>query len=144
MATTYNIKYKNHCTPQEQISSGGRYYLDSDCGRKLTGIASITPDSTSYTATDEVTHESPNIVTVADNQDFVYIKNLGGGSGHDVLIALNGNPTSGSSEYSIRLSSGESISLELRHEDNVNDTKVLVKCSTDQDSTIEYFTGSLP
>ena len=31
------ILYKNHCTPQEQVSSGGRYYLDSDCGRKLAG-----------------------------------------------------------------------------------------------------------
>ena len=37
MATTYKVKYKNHCTPQEQVSSGGRWYLDSDCGRKLTG-----------------------------------------------------------------------------------------------------------
>ena len=31
------ILYKNLCTPQEQVSSGGRYYLDSDCGRKLAG-----------------------------------------------------------------------------------------------------------
>ena len=142
MATTYNIKYKNHCTPQEQISSGGRYYLDSDCGRKLTGIASITPTSTSYTSTDTVS--GTDIVIAADDQDFVFIKNLGGGSGDDVLIALNGVGTSGApTEYSIKLSSGESISLELRDEDEVNDTKVLVKCATDQDSTIEYFTGSL-
>ena len=34
MATTYNVRYKNHCTPQAQVISGGRYYLDSDCGRK--------------------------------------------------------------------------------------------------------------
>ena len=143
MATTYSIKYKNHCTPQEQISSGGRYYLDSDCGRKLTGRASITPTSTSYTATDTVS--SSDIVTVADNQDFVYIKNLGGGNGDDVVISLNGSPTSGSAEYSIKLSSGEAISLELRHDDNVLDTEVLVKCANSgEDSTIEYFTGSLP
>ena len=33
------IIYKNHCTPQEQLAfaGGSRYYLDSDCGRKLTG-----------------------------------------------------------------------------------------------------------
>jgi hypothetical protein len=31
------ILYKNHCTPQEQVGSTDRYYLDSDCGRKLTG-----------------------------------------------------------------------------------------------------------
>ena len=31
------ILYRNHCVPQEQVGSGDRYYLDSDCGRKLTG-----------------------------------------------------------------------------------------------------------
>ena len=31
------ILYKNHCTPQERVDSTDRYYLDSDCGRKLTG-----------------------------------------------------------------------------------------------------------
>jgi hypothetical protein len=31
------VLYRNHCVPQEQVGSGDRYYLDSDCGRKLTG-----------------------------------------------------------------------------------------------------------
>ena len=31
------ILYKVHCTPQEQVGSSDRYYLDSDCGRKLAG-----------------------------------------------------------------------------------------------------------
>jgi len=31
------VLYRNHCVPQEQVGSGNRYYLDSDCGRKLTG-----------------------------------------------------------------------------------------------------------
>ena len=47
---TYKVRYKNHCTPQERIVSGGRYYLDRDCGRKLTGVcdtsASITTTGT--------------------------------------------------------------------------------------------------
>ena len=139
------VLYKNHCTPQEQISSGGRYYLDSDCGRKLTGNEEFTLGSgtTAYTSTDTVTHASPNIVTVADDKDFVFIKNLGGGNGDDVVISLNGSPTSGSAEYSIKLLSGEAISLELRHDDNVLDTEVLVKCANSgEDSTIEYFTGT--
>ena len=45
------VLYKNHCTPQEQVGSTDRYYLDSDCGRKLTGsyiydLAGITTTNT--------------------------------------------------------------------------------------------------
>ena len=140
------IMYKNHCTPQEQISSGGRYYLDSDCGRKLTGNEEFTlgGGSTSYTSTDTVTHASPNIVTVADDKDFVFIKNLGGGNGDDVLISLNGTGTAGAAtEYSLKLSSGEALALELRHDASVADTSVKVKCANSgETSTIEYFTGT--
>ena len=42
MATTYKVVYKNHCVPQEQVASGGKYYIDSDSGRKLTGRAETT------------------------------------------------------------------------------------------------------
>ena len=136
------IMYKNHCTPQEQISSGGRYYLDSDCGRKLTGNEEFTLGSgtTAYTSTDTVS--SSDIVEVADDKDFVFIKNLGGGSGDDVLISLNGDGSGGATEYSLRLSSGEAMSLELRHDASVTDTSVKVKCASTEDSTIEYFTGT--
>ena len=131
------ILYKNHCTPQEQISSGGRYYLDSDCGRKLTGSASLVPTSTSY-ALGTVTSGASMI---ANAQDFVFIKNLGGGDGDDVIISLNGGVPS--PEFTIRLSSGEAISLELRDADNVADTKVFIKCeNSGETTTIEYFTGT--
>ena len=46
MATTYNIRYKNHATPQEQHTADGRFYLDSGVGRKMTGIADIVQDTT--------------------------------------------------------------------------------------------------
>jgi hypothetical protein len=38
------VVYKNQCTPQEKVnfSSGHRWYTDSDCGRKLSGSATIT------------------------------------------------------------------------------------------------------
>ena len=137
------IMYKNHCTPQEQISSGGRYYLDSDCGRKLTGNEEFTLGSgtTAYTSTDTVSNS--DIVTVANDKDFVFIKNLGGGSGDDILIALNGTGTAGAAtEYSLKLSSGEALALELRHDASVDDTTVKVKCDSGKDSTIEYFTGT--
>ena len=138
MATTYNIKYKNHCTPQEQISSGGRYYLDSDCGRKLTGKASITPTSTSYSSETAITSTSTEI---ASDKDFVFIKNTGGGSGDDVLISFNGADDSTAPEYLTKLSSGEALSVELRPT-GVDDSSVRVKCISGEDSTIEYFTGT--
>ena len=138
MATTYNIKYKNHCTPQEQISSGGRYYLDSDCGRKLTGKASITPTSTSYSSETPITSTSTEI---ASDKDFVFIKNTGGGSGDDVLISFNGADDSTAPEYLTKLSSGEALSVELRST-GVDDSSVRVKCISGEDSTIEYFTGT--
>ena len=42
MAIAYQVKYTNQCTPQEQIVSNGRFYLDSDCRRKLAGTAIVT------------------------------------------------------------------------------------------------------
>ena len=41
MAIEYKVRYKNHCTPQEQTLAGGRYYLDSAVGRKMSGSADI-------------------------------------------------------------------------------------------------------
>tara|TARA_R100001530_G_scaffold70_1_gene135 strand:+ start:71 stop:475 length:405 start_codon:yes stop_codon:yes gene_type:complete len=134
MATTYNIKYKNHCTPQEQISSGGRYYLDSDCGRKLTGIASITPTSTSYSSEADITTTATSI---SSDKDFIFIKNTGSA---DVVVAFNGDADT---EYLTKLSNGEALSVELRGTDNNN---VKVKTISDdpsgEESTIEYFWGT--
>ena len=48
------ILYRNHCVPQEQVDSGDRYYLDSDCGRKLTGENLYSLD-TNTTATATIT-----------------------------------------------------------------------------------------
>ena len=57
------ILYKNHCTPQEHVSSGGRYYLDSDCGRKLAGsnlyeLGSDTTATGTLTATGDLGSDS--------------------------------------------------------------------------------------
>ena len=49
------ILYKNHCTPQEQVGSADRYYLDSDCGRKLTGSYMYDLDSAGTTAVNTLT-----------------------------------------------------------------------------------------
>jgi len=125
MATTYKVRYKNHCTPQEQIISGGRYYLDSDCGRKLTGDcetdASLTTTGT-YDETFNVTDSASSALT--SSHEFIFIKNTGS---TDVWVTLN------NSNYHILLSENESFSSEI-------DTASVVKVKTASGtSTVEYF-----
>ena len=124
------VLYKNHCTPQEQISSGGRYYLDSDCGRKLTGVEEFTLGlgTAVYTATKDIS--SSGVSLGGNGLDFVFIKNTGG---NDVLVSLNGL----SGDYFIKLSDGEAFASKLK----VTNADVYVKRVT-SDSTIEYYTGT--
>ena len=112
MATTYKVRYKNHCTPQEQIASGGRYYLDSDCGRKLTGNAdtSATLSATGTLTTGVAISGITEIVTAGSNADFVYVKNTGS---EDVLVTLD------NSNYFILLSEGEAFASEIHVDSNV-------------------------
>jgi len=127
-ATTYKVRYKNHCTPQEQITSGGRYYLDSDCGRKLTGVcdtsASITTTGT-YDETLAVTDSASSALT--SSHDFIFMKNTGS---NDVFMTLD------NSNYYIVLSEGEAFTSEI-HASAV----VKVKCGSGETSTVEYFGG---
>ena len=129
---TYQVVYKNHCTPQEQIKSGGRFYLDSDCRRKLTGTASVTvagePSSSgTYNSSTSVSTSAVEVVTGASNADFVFIKNTGTDS-VNILIALDesGLP-SGSSNglYYIGLSDGEAFASKIH-----NDADVWVKTAS--------------
>ena len=126
MATTYKVRYKNHCTPQEQIASGGRYYLDSDCGRKLTGDAntSATLSATGTLTTGVAISGITEIVTAGSNADFVYVKNTGS---EDVLVTLD------NSNYLILLSEGEAFASEIDVGSNV---KVKTASGT---STIDSF-----
>ena len=129
MATTYKVRYKNQCTPQEQHTADGRYYLDSDVGRKMAGVcdtdASITTTGT-YEDSLAVTQTASSALT--SSHEFVFIKNTGGGSGNDVLVTLN------DSNYQILLSSGEAFSSEI-----TTSSVVKAKCASSEDSTIEYF-----
>ena len=125
MATTYKVRYKNHCTPQEQIASSGRYYLDSDCGRKLTGVCDST--AASGTANGTLTTGvsiSDSATQIASSKDFVYVKNTGS---TDVLIALN------ASTYLILLSEGEAFASDIS---TSADVRVKTASGT---STIEHF-----
>ena len=126
---TYKVRYKNHCTPQERLVASGRYYLDSDCGRKLTGVADVSASLTAagtLTTGASISTSTLEIVTAGSNADFVYIKNTGS---VDVLISLNG--TSGN--YYILLSGGEAFASEIHVDSNV-----FVKTASGT-STIEHF-----
>ena len=117
MATTFKVRYKNHCTPQEQIVSGGRYYLDSDCRRKLTGTVSVTvagePSSSGiYSSSTSVSTTAVEVVSAASNADFVFIKNTGTDS-VDILITFD------NSLYYIGLSDGEAFASKIHNDANV-------------------------
>jgi len=128
MATTYNVRYKNHCTPQAQVIADGRYYLDSDCGRKLTGDCSAQAIGATgnYEASKAVTATGSEceIVSAANNYEFVFVKNTGS---TDIWVALN------ASNYHILLSEGEAFASEIDTASNV-----LIKTASGT-STIEHY-----
>ena len=125
MATTYKIRFKNHCTPQAQVITGGRYYLDSDCGRKLTGDCETSVVSTTtgtYDASFAVTDSASSALT--SSHKFIFVKNTGSSP---VWMTLN------NSNYHILLSEGEAFASEL-------DTAAVIKVKTASGtSTVEYF-----
>ena len=128
MALTYKVIYKNHCTPQEQILTNGRWYLDSDCGRKLTGVAdtSVTLSATGTLTTGvAISSSATNIVAAA--RDFVYIKNTGD---TEVTISLTSDA---SDQYVIALAENEAFASEISTSANV---RVKTLSGT---STIEHF-----
>ena len=125
MATTYKVVYKNHCVPQEQVASGGKYYIDSDSGRKLTGRAETTATLASTGAHTTGTSISTTATQIASSKDFVYVKNTGS---TDVLVTIDGT------NYLILLSESEAFASEIS-----TSADVRVKTASGS-STIEYFT----
>ena len=125
MATTYKVVYKNHCVPQEQVASGGKYYIDSDSGRKLTGRAETTATLASTGAHTTGTSITTSATQIASSKDFVYVKNTGS---TDVLVTLD------NSNYLILLSESEAFASEIS-----TSADVRVKTASGS-STIEYFT----
>ena len=125
MATTYKVVYKNHCVPQEQVASGGKYYIDSDSGRKLTGRAETTATLASTGAHTTGTSISTSATSIASSKDFVYVKNTGS---TDVLVTIDGT------NYLILLSESEAFASEIS---TSADVRVKTASGT---STIEYFT----
>ena len=128
------IVYKNHCTPQERIdfSTGNRFYLDSDCGRKLTGNCepSVTLTSTYYgTGTlaggANVTLESSRVV------DFVFVKNTGDANSLTINIGGDG--------AFITLNPGDSFASQI--DDNMGGVGDTVRLDSTSGTTYEYLLG---
>ena len=127
MATTFKVRYKNYCTPQEQVASDGRYYLDSDVGRKLSGNAE-TSETLALTGTLTTgVSISTSATSIASSKDFVYVKNTGS---TEIYISLTSDS---SAEYVIALAGDEAFASEISTSANVR-----VKTSSGT-STIEYF-----
>ena len=82
------VLYRNHCVPQEQASSGGRYYLDSDCSRKLTG-SNLYSLGSGTTATSTITSSG----AIGTTLDFIAVTATAIGSG-TVMISLDNGTTS--------------------------------------------------
>ena len=124
------IIYKNHCTPQEKLgfAVGDRWYLDSDCGRKLTGncISKSTSIGTPVTGTFSSTISLTSV-------KFIHVKNTDT-SGSDYLL-LN----IGSMGAVIRLNYGESFASDVG-DDASDNTTVAITASGTPD--FEYIQGS--
>ena len=130
----YKAVFKNTCTPQEKInfSTGYRWYLDSDCGRRLAG--GVTLDlSNINTYTASVVVETTAVLVANGTQDFIMIKNLGGGTGSDMHISLNGS----TGRYYIVLSSGEVFASKVK-----SDVTCYIKCLSG-DTTAQFLEASI-
>ena len=128
------IIYKNHCTPQERIdfSSGNRFYLDSDCGRKLTGNCEPNKTlATTYYGTGtlaggaNVTLESSRVV------DFVFVKNTGDTNSLTINIGGDG--------AFITLNPGDSFASQI--DNNMADAGDTVRLDSASGTTYEYLLG---
>ena len=128
MGLTYKVRYKNHCTPQEQLVANGRYYLDSDCGRKLTGDCdSLAASGTANGTLTTGVAISTSTLSIASSKDFVYVKNTGS---TEVVISLT---TDATAKYVIALAAGEAFASDISTSANV---RVKTLSGT---STIEHF-----
>ena len=126
------IIYKNHCTPQEQLafSGGSRYYLDSDCGRKLTG--NCTSKSTSIGT--PVTGTFSSTITLTSVK-FIHVRNTDT-SGSDYLLLNIGAAAMGAV---IRLNYGESFSSDVGSTASDTTTVVITASGT---PGYEYIKGA--
>ena len=124
------ILYKNHCTPQEQVSSGGKYYLDSDCGRRMTGsnLLELGSDTTVFNTITATAFLFTDGDGSNDGLDFIFVKAKDITSG-TVTISLDG------STEIIKLLEGEAFASQIAAD-------ATPKVHISGVATVEYFTGT--
>jgi hypothetical protein len=125
--------YSNHCTPQEfpadDVVAATRWFLDSDCGRKLTGKYATDVFSTGA-VTASVTSDGA-LVTLA-SPEFLFLKN---NASVNVKVSLDD-----STNYTILIAPGEAIAFELDKTvlTNANRIKILAASGS---PNVEYYIG---
>ena len=117
------VLYRNHCVPQEQVGSGNRYYLDSDCGRKLTG-ENLYSLGSNTTATGTLTSTNAIGTTI----DFIAVTATSISSG-TVTISLDG------STEIIKLLEGECFASKIA-------SGATPKVHISGTATVDYMTGT--
>ena len=128
----FKIVHKNTCAPEEKVnfSSGYRWSVERDSPvKRFSGCGKI--DLTTIDTYSASTAVDTNATTIANgSQDYVFIKNLGGGSGNDIYITLD------NSNYLIMLSSGECFSSRVS-----TSSVIKAKCLSG-DTTIQFLEGT--
>ena len=122
------ILYKNHCTPQEKVGASDRYYLDGDCGRKLTG-SNLYELGSDTTVTDTITASAAIGTTI----DFIAVTATSIISNATVYISLDNNST-----IPIQLLEGECFASKI-----ASSVAPYVRITNNSGSaSVEYMTGT--
>ena len=122
------ILYKSHCTPQEQVDADGRYYLDSDCGRKLTG-SNLYELGADTTATGTLTSSAAIGTTI----DFIAVTATSITSDATVHVSLDNNST-----VPIQLLEGECFASKI-----ASGAEPYVRITNNSGSaSVDYMTGT--
>ena len=128
------IIYKNHCTPQEQVnfSTGNRYYLDSDCGRKLTGNCEPNKTlTTTYYGTGTLAAGANATLESSRVVDFAFVKNTGDTNSLTINIGGDG--------AFITLNPGDSFASQI--DNNMGDVGDKIRLDSTSGTTYEYLLG---
>ena len=131
MATNdVTLTYKNSCIPQELDSGGTRWFMDSDCGRKLSGNTVLSGEmGNTLNYVDSANVTSSTAVDLQTGFDFFYLKCV---SGDDVKLSFDGG-----SNYLVLLSVGEAFASFV--DSSAADIKFLT-ATADGSSVVEYLT----
>ena len=130
------VVYSNHCTPQEFPADGSvaatRWFLDSDCGRKLTGkVATAVFSNGIYYGTATSNGIVKNIS--AHGPEFVFLKNNGTAN---VSVSLDGSTT-----YVMVIVPGEAVAFECYDAaagiEDINDVYI----NSASTPSVEYYIG---